>query len=93
VRVEVHIFFPFRTEIGEDPISLDLPSGADVAAAVAALGERYPVLRERIYGPDGRIGRHVLALVNGTAVQFKQGFATPLSDGAVLTLLPPVGGG
>lgn len=93
MRVAVHIFFPFRTEIGEDPIFLDLPSGADVAEAVAALVERYPVLRARIYGPDGRIGRHVSALVNGTAVQFKQGFATPLSDGAHLTLLPPVGGG
>jgi MoaD family protein len=93
MKVEVHVFFPFRTEIGEGPITLDLPRGADVAAAVAALVERYPQLRKRIYGSEGRIGRHVSALVNGTSIQFKQGFATLLSDGDVLTLLPPVGGG
>ncbi len=93
MRVAVHVFFPFRGEIGEGPLSLDLPSGADVTAAVAALVERYPQLRERIYGSDGRIGRHVSALVNGTSIQFKRGFATALSDGDELTLLPPVGGG
>ncbi|QAA77368.1 MAG: hypothetical protein BIP78_1604 [Candidatus Bipolaricaulis sibiricus] len=93
MKVEVHVLFPFRAEIGEGPVSLDLPSGADIAAAVGALVERYPHLRGRIYGSDGRIGRHVSALVNGTSIQFKQGLATPLSHGDVLTLLPPVGGG
>lgn len=93
MRVEVHVYFPFREEIGDGPIALDLPSGADVAAAVASLVARYPQLRDRIYDAEGRIHRHVSALVSGTSIQFKQGFATPLTDGAVLTLLPPVGGG
>ncbi|HEU68741.1 MAG TPA: MoaD/ThiS family protein [Candidatus Acetothermia bacterium] len=93
MKVEVHVFFPFRAEIGEGSIPLDLPPGADVARAVAALVERYPQLRERIYGPGGRIGRHVSALVNGISIQFKRGFTTPLDEGDVLTLLPPVGGG
>lgn len=93
MRVEVHVFFPFRAEISEGPIVLELPSGADAAAAVAGLVARYPQLRDRLYDPEGRIRRHISALVNGTAIQFKQGFATLLSDGDVLTLLPPVGGG
>lgn len=93
MRVEVHVFFPFRSEIGGGPIPLDLPPGADVARSVAALVERYPQLRGRIFDPEGRIQRHVSALVNGTSIQFKQGFATPLAEGDVVTLLPPVGGG
>ncbi len=93
MKVEVHVFFPFRAEIGDGPILLDLPDGANVAQAVTALVERYPQLRERIFDPEGRVRRHVSALVNGTSIQFKQGFATALSDGDVLTLLPPVGGG
>lgn len=93
MRVEVHVFFPFRAELGEGPIPLEIPPGADVGAAVAALVDRFPQLRERIYDPDGRVRRHVSALVNGTSIQFKQGFGTPLSEGDVLTLLPPVGGG
>ncbi|MCX7750699.1 MAG: MoaD family protein [Candidatus Bipolaricaulota bacterium] len=93
MRVEVHVFFPFREEIGGGPVLLDLPPGTDVAGAVAALAERYPGLRDRLLDPGGRIRRHVSALVNGTAIQFKGGFATPLSDGDTLTILPPVGGG
>jgi len=93
MKVEVHVFFPFRAEIGAGPIALDLPPGADVARVVTALVERYPQLQERIYGPNGRIGRHVSALVNGVSIQFKQGFATRLAEGDVVTLLPPVGGG
>ncbi len=93
MKVEVHVFFPFRAEIGDGPVVLDLPPGSDVARAVTALVERYPQLRERIFDPRGRIHRHVSALVNGTSVQFKSGFGSPLADGDVLTLLPPVGGG
>lgn len=93
MRVEVHLYFPFREEIGTEPVLLEVPRGADVAAAVASLVARYPQLRDRIYDAEGRIHRHVSALVNGTSIQFKQGFATLLTDGDVLTLLPPVGGG
>lgn len=93
MKVEVHVFFPFRAEIGDGPITLDLPPGADVAGAVHALVRRYAHLQERVFDPQGRIHRHVSALVNGTSVQFKQGFATPLTDGDTVTLLPPVGGG
>jgi len=93
VKVEVHVFFPFREEIGEGPVTLELPPGADVGGALAALVDRFPRLRERIYDPEGRVRRHVSALVNGISIQFRKGFATQLSDGDVLTLLPPVGGG
>lgn len=93
MKVEVHVLFPFREEIGGGPVLLDLPPEADVAAAVGALVERYPQLRERLLDPGGRIRRHISALVNGTGVQFKEGFATRLQDGDRLTLLPPVGGG
>lgn len=93
MKVEVHLLFPFRAEVGEEPVSLETPSGADVARALATLVDRFPQLQERIYDPKGRVHRHIAALVNGTAIQFKEGLATPLSDGDVLTLLPPVGGG
>ncbi len=93
MRVEVHLYFPFREEIGTEPVVLEVPRGADVAAAVASLVARYPRLQDRIYDAEGRIHRHVSALVNGTSIQFKQGFATLLADGDTLTLLPPVGGG
>ncbi len=93
MRVLVEMYFPFRSEIGGGPVELELPEGGDVAAALAALVARHPVLRERLYDRQGQVHRHIAALVNGTAVQYRQGLATPLRDGDVLTLLPPVGGG
>lgn len=93
MRIKVELLFPFREELDEKLSELELPAGADVAAAVAALVEQYPALRARLFGRNGRLARFVSALVNGTSIQFLNGLATPLSDGDRLTLLPPVGGG
>jgi MoaD family protein len=93
MRVEVHLYFPFRNEVGESPVVLELPPGADVAQAVQALVKRYPRLGDRFYDPQGQIQRHISALVNGMSIQFRQGWATKVRDRDVITLLPPVGGG
>lgn len=93
MRVKVNLYFPFRRELPEGEIVLELPEGASAGEAVAALAARFPALREKLYDSRGNRKRLVSALVNGTSVQFLQGFSTPLSDGDELTLLPPVGGG
>ncbi len=93
MRVKVNLYFPFRRELPEGEIVLELPEGASAGEAMAALASRFPVLREKLYNSRGNRKRLVSALVNGTSVQFLQGFSTPLSDGDELTLLPPVGGG
>ncbi len=93
MRVEVYIYFPFRAELDASPIELELPRGSDVAAVVDALVERYPHIRERLVDDQGQPHRYVSALVDGVSIQFLDRFATKLSPGAVVTLLPPVGGG
>jgi len=93
MRVEVHVYFPFRAELDTLPIELELPPGSDVAAVVDALVERYPHIRDRLVDGEGRPHRYVSALVGGVPIQSLQGFATELRSGDVVTLLPPVGGG
>ncbi|MFO8033659.1 MAG: MoaD family protein [Candidatus Bipolaricaulota bacterium] len=93
MRVEVHVYFPFRAELDSSLVVLDLPPGADVSAAVDAFVERYPQLRDRVVDQAGRPHRYVSALVNGVSIQFLRGFSTELSPSDVVTLLPPVGGG
>lgn len=93
MKVKVAIYFPFREEVPEDPVVLNVPNGATVGQAVAALVARYPFLGPRLYDAHAQIHRHVSALVNGTSIQFKRGWDTALNDGDELTILPPVGGG
>ena len=93
MRVLLEIAFSFKRELAAaDPV-LDLPEGADVAAALRHLGGAFPEIRDRLFAKDGRPHRHINALVNGENVTFKRGFATRLRDGDHLTVVPPVGGG
>jgi molybdopterin synthase sulfur carrier subunit len=62
------------------------------------VGELLVVLRDHM--PDvhravekGVQGGYINILLNGRNIRFLQGLATPLTDGAVLAFLPPVGGG
>jgi len=93
MRISVELFFPFRRELPEGRIELELPPGADVEAAITALVDRFPALKGKMYDAQGRLQRFVSALVNRTSIQYLQGYSTRLSDGDELTLLPPVGGG
>jgi len=93
MKIRVSLYFPFREEIPENPVELELPEGAVVGQAVEALVSRYPSLRPQFYDAQGQIHRHISALVNGVSIQFRRGWSTPLSEGAEVVLLPPIGGG
>lgn len=93
MKVKVNIFFPFREELPENPVELELPENAVVAQVVEAMASKFPFLRPRLFDQEGRILRHISALVNGTSIQFKRGWSTPLVEGDEVVLLPPVGGG
>ncbi len=93
MRVRVTLYFPFREELPENPLELELPQGAVAAQVVEALVARFPSLRLRFYDAQGQIQRHISALVNGISIQFQRGWSTPISESDEVVLLPPVGGG
>ena len=57
------------------------------------LFERFDELRARIYDDDGSLRRFVNVYVAGEDIRFLEGLATPVGDGAELTILPAVAGG
>ncbi len=81
MTVTVKLFASLRREAGTGEVELELPDGATVADAVAALRagplpwlpdrETFAVAVDREYAADG----------------------TPLQDGAEVALVPPVSGG
>ncbi|MGB9861542.1 MAG: ubiquitin-like small modifier protein 1 [Candidatus Bipolaricaulaceae bacterium] len=93
MKVRISLYFPFREEIPENPVELEVPEGTVVGQVLEALVARYPGLRPRFFDPRGQIHRHISALVNGTSIQFRRGWSTPVGEGDEVVLLPPVGGG
>jgi molybdopterin converting factor small subunit len=60
-----------------------------VAAAIAALDERTPGLRNRLVDSGPVLRRHINVFVNGSQADL----ATPVPDGATVHVIPAVSGG
>ena len=67
--------------------------GATVREVLDGLFTRHGELRERLYDDAGSLRRFVNVYVAGEDIRFLDGLATPVSDGAELTILPAVAGG
>ena len=67
--------------------------GATVGDALEALYAQHDGLKERIAGDDGELRRFVNVYLAGEDIRFLDGLATPVPDGAELTILPAVAGG
>ena len=92
MAVVVHLpgaLLPFAD--GQSRIVLE--AGPDVAAALRALYELHPGLRDRIQNERGELRQHVNVFVDSDNVRDLAGLATPLPPGAELHILPAVSGG
>ena len=81
MRIRVKLFAIVKERAGVGELSLELPEGADVAPASAALKEKFPAVA-------AFLGRAAFA-VNREYVDA----TTPLRDGDELAVIPPVSGG
>jgi molybdopterin converting factor subunit 1 len=81
VLVQVRYFAVVRERLGREQDSLELPAGADVAAALDALAARHP--------PIGALRPYLQTAVNRSMVRGEH----VLVDGDELALIPPVAGG
>lgn len=93
MKITLEISFSFKHELETPQLTLALPEGADILAALHSLVTRHPHVRSRLFTASGEVHRYINTLINGGNASFKQGFHTTLRDGDHLTILPPVGGG
>lgn len=78
----------------EDRAAVKLTDGyGTVGAALAALGERYGGVTDRVLDERGAIRQHVNVFVDGENVRFLEGLRTPLQEGSVIVIFPAVSGG
>ena len=81
MEITVRFFASYREMFGQDPVTLALPEGSTVAAALERLAERYPDLSRQTYAP--------LTACNLEHVEAGH----VLMPGDDLAVFPPVSGG
>ena len=91
MSVTVRIPTPLRTATGG--ASTAEVEGADVGEVVAALERAHPGIGERLLDDGGKIRRFVNVYVDDEDVRFAGGLATPVPDGATVSIIPAVAGG
>jgi MoaD family protein len=67
--------------------------GATVREVLDSLYKRFDGFSDRIANEDGSLRRFVNVYLAGEDIRFLDGLATPVPDGAELTILPAVAGG
>jgi len=67
--------------------------GGTIQDILGSLEKLHPGLKERICDDSGQIRRFVNIFVNGEDIRFKQGPATPVADGAEVSIIPAIAGG
>lgn len=75
---------------GESEVVLE---GATVREVLDGLYALHGELRERLADEDGTLRRFVNVYLASEDIRFLEGLATPVGDGAELTILPAVAGG
>ncbi|HKD09040.1 MAG TPA: MoaD/ThiS family protein [Bryobacteraceae bacterium] len=74
--------------------SIELAQGpATVADALSALWTIYPGVRDRVADEQGRVRQHINIFVGNEDTRYTGGPATPIGDGAEISIVPAVSGG
>lgn len=77
---------------GRERVEVDA-SPATLSDAFEALWTMYPGLRDRIATEQGEIRQHVSVFVGREDIRYTGGLATPLLEGAEISIFPALSGG
>ncbi len=68
-------------------------NGATVGEAIDDVSSRFPELAQKLRDEKGEPYPYVIFYVGDEDIRFRQGFATPVADGAEIVVVPAIAGG
>ncbi|WP_292423243.1 ubiquitin-like small modifier protein 1 [Methanoregula sp.] len=92
ITITVKSFATLR-EVMDAQIRIDFPENATIRLLLAELTGRYEGLNNLIFAAPETFRDYVNILKNGRNIHFLAGLDTPLDDGDIIALFPPVAGG
>ncbi len=94
-KITVKFFASFREAAGQSQIEVSPSECKDVQALLEVLVGRFGKgLADQLYEPNTRKLRETVnILVDGRGINLLKGLNTPLADGNVVAIFPPVSGG
>ncbi|MGD2200991.1 MAG: MoaD family protein [Candidatus Bathyarchaeota archaeon] len=94
MKVEVKYYAMLREASGRKMEDIELPEGSSVGDLMDVVVGKYGEDFYRyVYDGQKRVRDYLSFMLNGINVNSMDGFETPVRDGDVLAILPPVGGG
>lgn len=94
ITIKVHFLFNLRSIVGKKEVPLRLENSVTIRDLMELLiGQYGKKLEEVLKRNDGKINPSITILVNGRNIDFIKGFETILSDGDIVSIIPPAGGG
>lgn len=92
MTIAVRAFADYREIIGKET-AYDIAEGKTIGDLLDELGARYPALRREMFSPAGELKEFINIFINGRNIAFLKDMETPLADGDIVSLFPPVAGG
>ena len=92
MKITIRAFADYREIIGKE-MELVLPEEKTIGELLAELGDRYPNLRREMFAQTGELKEFINIFINGRNIAFLKDMVTPLADGDIIALFPPVAGG
>ena len=90
-QVTVRMFTSLRALTGVREIQLE---AKDVQEVIDILGHKFgDKFTKMVLDHDGSLKSYFHVLVNGRHVRLQQGLATQLTEGDIVAIFPPIGGG
>jgi MoaD family protein len=92
ITITVKSFATLR-EVMDAEVRMEFSRGATIRSLLAELTGRYRGLDELLFTAPETLRDFVNILKNGRNIHFLAGLDTPLADGDLIALFPPVAGG